>query len=69
MIKLAVLLLAAATAEQSADMCELQAISMWNKLATDSKAYTDKRFAGVIDVKLRAKLRTDFEAVMACPCF
>ena len=69
MIKLVVLLLAAATAEQSADMCELEAVSRWNKLATTSKAYLDKRTAGVRDVKLRAQMRKDFELVMSCECF
>ncbi len=69
MIRLVVMLLAAATADQSTNMCEVEAVTKWNTFAIHAKDYMDARTAGVRDVKMRARMRKEFEAVMACECF
>ena len=68
MIRVLALLLATTAVDQPSP-CEDQATRAWNTFAIHSKDYLDAKAGGVIDVKLRNRLRKDFEAVMACPCF
>jgi len=63
----ALLLLASATDQPS--VCEDDANRKWNTFAIHAKDYLDAKAGGVVDVKLRARMRRDFEAVMACQCF
>ncbi len=62
------LLLFSYAADQPAS-CEDDANRKWNTFAIHAKDYLDSKAGGVIDVKLRARMRKDFEAVMACTCF
>lgn len=68
MVRLIVLFLAAAAVDQPAT-CEDDATRKWNTLSVHAKDYLDKRAGGVRDVKLRERMRKDFDAVMDCPCF
>jgi len=68
MVRLIVLLLAASAVDQPST-CEDDATRKWNTFAIHAKDYLDAKAGGVFDVKLRARMRKDFEAVMACQCF
>lgn len=67
--KLAALLLLATPATPQDSACEMGAVARWNKFANTSKAYTDKRSAGIRDVKLRERMRAEWEAVYRDECF
>ena len=69
MIRAVVTLLLLSSAADQPAVCEDDANRKWNTFAIHAKDYLDARTGGVRDVKMRARLRKDFEAVMACDCF